>query len=213
MSTGDSSRGPAEQGSPDAQQDGRRRRREQGRLATLDAAIDLILVGAGPPTVEQVAAEAGVSVSSVYRYFDTVDELRQACIWRYLERYGDLMAIPDIGHHDLERRIGNLVDARLTFYETVEPVARFARRQAATSADMAATLQRVRATWSDQLAQHFATELAQMEPSARLERLSVIALLTSFEGWDQVAEIGLSRDAISRAWRTHLHVLLDASAD
>jgi len=211
MSTGGSSQQPAEHRRADVRPDGRRLRREQGRLATLDAAIDLILAGVSPPTAEQVAAEAGVSVASVYRYFDTVDELRQACIWRYLERYHELMAIPDIGHHDLTRRIENLVDARLTFYETVEPVARFARREASRSADMAATLQRVRATLSDQIAQHFAVELDQMETSVRLERLGVIAMLTSFEGWDQVAEVGLSRDSIARAWGTHLRVLLDPS--
>ena len=43
--------------------DGRRLRREHGRLVTLDATIDLILAGISPPTVEQIASEAGVSVA------------------------------------------------------------------------------------------------------------------------------------------------------
>jgi AcrR family transcriptional regulator len=210
MSTGEPSRRPAEDRGGGIRPDGRRLRRELGRLATLDAAIDLVLAGISTPTAEQVAARAGVSVASVYRYFDTVDELRQACIRRYLERYHELMAIPDIGHHDLARRIENLVQGRLTFYETVEPIARFARREASRSDDIAATLQRVRATLSDQIAQHFSVELDRMEAPARLERLGVIAVLTSFEGWDQIAEVGLSRDAIARAWATHLRVLLDA---
>ena len=191
--------------------DGRRLRREHGRLVTLDATIDLILAGISPPTVEQIASEAGVSVASVYRYFDSIDELRKACIWRYLDRYNDLMAIPEIGHHDLGERIGHVVDSRLRFYETVEPIARFARREATQSGDVNETLQRVRATLSDQLAQHFSLELDRLRPAERAERLAVITLLTSFEGWDQMAAAGLARDSIARAWVTHLTVLLDES--
>jgi len=193
--------------------DGRRLRREHGRVVTLDATIDLILAGISPPTVEQVASEAGVSVASVYRYFDSIDELRMACIRRYLDRYSDLMEIPEIGQYDLADRIRHVVDSRLRFYETVEPIARFARREAARSTDMDETLQRVRATLSDQLAQHFAVELDRLRPAERAERLAVVTLLTSFEGWDQMAVAGLSRDSIARAWSTHLTVLLDDSAD
>jgi len=189
--------------------DGRRLRREQGRTAVLDASIDLVLAGISPPTVEQIAEQAGVSVASVYRYFATVDELRSAGIVRYLERYGHLMTLPDDGDHELDHRIGRLVDARLRFYETVEPVARLARRQAASSPETAATLAGVRATLADQLSQRFAVELDRLRPAARAERLATITVLTSFEAWDQMTELGLSRDAIGRAWRTHLRLLLD----
>jgi AcrR family transcriptional regulator len=206
--------GPSDESSGDrSSTDGRRLRREQGRLVTLDATIDLILAGISPPTVEQIASEAGVSVASVYRYFDSNDELRKACIWRYLDRYSELMAIPEIGHCDLAERIRHVIESRLRFYETVEPIARFARREATQSTDMDETLQRVRATLSDQLAQQFAVELDRLRPAERAERLAVVSLLTSFEGWDQMAAAGLSRDSIARAWSTHLTVLLDETAE
>ncbi len=189
--------------------DGRRLRREQGRIAVLDATIDLILAGVQPPSVDQIADQSGVSTASIYRYFSTVDELRRAGITRYLDRYNDLMAIPDIGVGGLDERVDNLVTSRLAFFETVAPISRLARQQATTSPAMSDTLERVRATLKDQLAQHFAIELDAMRPAARVERLAVIATLTSFEGWDQLAEFGLTRAAIGRAWRNHLGVLLD----
>ncbi|MEM7324954.1 MAG: TetR family transcriptional regulator, partial [Actinomycetota bacterium] len=49
--------------------DGRTARRERGRLAVIDAAFRLLESGE-PATTERLAAEAGTSTSSLYRYFD-----------------------------------------------------------------------------------------------------------------------------------------------
>ncbi len=51
--------------------DGRRARRERGRIAVSDAVIDLAFEGNANPTAEQVAKRAGVSVASLFRYFET----------------------------------------------------------------------------------------------------------------------------------------------
>jgi AcrR family transcriptional regulator len=189
--------------------DGRRLRREQGRLAVVDATIDLVLAGYADLTVEQIADQAGVSVASVYRYFATLDELREAGIQRYFERYSDVMAISGIGEGTLAERIDSVVTARLGLYTSVEPVARFARRQAGRVQPIRETLRRVRLTLSDQLAQQFAPELDRMRPTARQERLAVITVLTAFESWAQMRELGIQPASIERAWRTHLTVLLD----
>ena len=89
--------------------DGRRLRREHGRIAVVDAMIDLVLAGRTPPTTEEIAAHAGVSTASVFRYFDSLDDLRREGIQRYLERYDHLLDVPEIGEHDLDRRIAALV--------------------------------------------------------------------------------------------------------
>ena len=62
--------------------DGRRARRERGRLAVSDAVIDLVGEGNTDPTSEQVAERAGVSVASLFRYFETLEELRQETLRR-----------------------------------------------------------------------------------------------------------------------------------
>ncbi|MEZ5298868.1 MAG: TetR/AcrR family transcriptional regulator [Ilumatobacteraceae bacterium] len=188
--------------------DGRRRRRELGRIAVVDAVIDLILDGGGPPTAEQIADRADVSVASVYRYFESLDELRRVGVQRYFERIDHLIAIPDIGVGPLPDRIDALVGARLDFYRSTEPINRMSRHQAPDVAEMRTTLQRVRATLADQIAQHFAPELADLTPTAKRDRVAVIAALTSFEAWDLLHDQGLDRAAIRRAWRTHLTLLL-----
>jgi AcrR family transcriptional regulator len=190
--------------------DGRRRRREIGKLAVVDAVIDLILDGAAPPTAEQIAERADVSVASVFRYFSSLDELRRLGVQRYFERIDHLLEIDAIGDGPLPSRIDDFVASRLEYYRLTEPMARVARHQAFVVDEMRTSLQRVRATLADQIAQHFAPELEALRPAGRTDRLAVIAALTSFEAWDLMREQGLDRAAIRRAWRTHLALLLDA---
>lgn len=170
----------------------------------LDATIDLVLRWHVPPTADQVAEEAGVSVASIFRYFDNLGDLQRSAISRFLERHHHLLELPDIGEHSLQRRISTLVDGRVRFYESVGPVARLARAKGFDVPEFATTLDLIRSTQSDQLALHFAVELRQLRASARRERLGLIAVATSFEAWDLLHREGLDRAAVSRAMRTGL---------
>lgn len=188
--------------------DGRRLRREQGRTAVVDAMIDLVLDGRTPPSAEEIAERAGVSTASVFRYFDSLDDLRRHGIQRYLERYDHLLDIPDIGEHDLTRRVATLVEARQRFYETIDPMARLARAQALTVPELDEALGRVRATLTDQLSEHFVGELAAERPARRREVVALVAALTSYESWEQLHRQGLDRAAVARAMRLGVERLL-----
>jgi len=190
--------------------DGRRRRRELGRLAVIDAVIDLILDHHVPPAAEQVAERAGVSVASVFRYFATLDDLRREGIQRYFERIDHLVTVPGIGDGALAERIHRLVAARLDYYEQAAPVARLARRQAADVPELRSTLQRVRSTLADQISQHFALELDDADPERHHQRVGVLATLTSFESWDQLIAAGFAPPSIAEAWRRAIMALLAA---
>ena len=181
--------------------DGRRLRREQGRIAVVDAMIDLVLAGHMPPTADEVAAQAGVSTASVFRYFDHLDDLRRQGIQRYLERYDHLLDIPDIGERGLTHRIATLVEGRQRFYETIDPMARLARAQALTVPELDDALGRVRATLADQLSEHFAVELRGLRAAQRRELVALVAALTSYESWEQLHRQGLGRAAVGRAMR------------
>ncbi len=170
--------------------DGRHLRRERGRRAVIDAVIDLVLEGETPPSAETVAARAGVSQASVFRYFDTLDELRHDAVDRYILRFADLLGIPDVGVGPAPERVRRLVAARDAFFERTAPMARLTRRQSVDVPELAETLDRLRSTFIDQIAQHFAPELERLEPRARKHRVAAIAALTSFEGWDQLAALG-----------------------
>ena len=190
--------------------DGRRARRERGRLAAIDAMLDLILEGHHPPPVEEIAERADVSVASVYRYFETLDDLRAQAIEQYFQRFSHLFEVPDVGVGTLDRRIRSLVDARAVQHETTSPVARMVRSRASEIADLDTNLRLLRASQSDQVRRHFEPELATVAPAARDDTMATIATLTSFESWDQFQRAHHRSPAQTRrAWTKALHRILD----
>jgi AcrR family transcriptional regulator len=189
--------------------DGRRARRERGRLAVSDAVIDLVFEGNTDPTSEQVAKRAGVSVASLFRYFETLKELRQETLHRYFKRYDHLFQLPDITESTLEHRTQVLVDRRAKLYETTEPMCRQARRRAPDVPDLDEELRSTRAMQADQIRQYFACELEALSPSASDDLVATINTLTSFESWDQIAhDHNRTPQQVRRTWTTALHQLL-----
>ncbi|MFV0316694.1 MAG: TetR/AcrR family transcriptional regulator [Microthrixaceae bacterium] len=186
--------------SPARNGDGRHLRRQQGRVATLDATIDLILAEA-PLSAESICEQAGISQASLFRYFDTLDDLRHAAIARYFQRFDALFAVPEVAHGPLSERVWAFVEARDRLYGQTAPMARFSRREASAVTEMAETLQRLRRTLADQIARHFASELEHLEDSEQNRRVAVLASLTSFESWDQMSALGTRqrRQAIAEA--------------
>jgi AcrR family transcriptional regulator len=168
--------------------DGRRARRERGRLAVTDAMIDLVLEGHAPPSAELVASRAGVSLASLFRYFENLDQLRRATIARYLDRFAELFEVPDEGHGTLDERLARFAGSRVRLYEVTGPMARLARRQAATVPDLDDTLHRFRATQVEQIRRHFATELDLLPAGRRDDLVAMISTITSFESWAQLRD-------------------------
>lgn len=195
-------------GVPEVEPDGRRARRERNRAAVIDAVFELMTEGHLPPAVDDVAARADVSVSSVFRYFDSLDDLQQQTIDRYFERFAPLFELtPAAG--DLEDRVAALVDARLALYEAIAPIARMARARAGDQPRLAETLARTRRSFHDQLRSHFAEDLAGMGRAEADDRLALVDALTAFEAWDLLrATHDRSRARIRRAWNRGVLALL-----
>ena len=85
--------------------DGRSAIRDRNRNAVLDAVLDLFSEDNLSPGPEEVALRVGLSVRSVYRYFDDHDSLTRAAIARNIERVTPLFLIPAIGEGDVDGRI------------------------------------------------------------------------------------------------------------
>lgn len=190
--------------------DGRRARRARGRLAVIDAMVDLIQEEQAPPTAQAIAERAGVSISSLFRYFDNLDELREQSTIRFFERYASFFEIPDIGVGPFDERVGRYVVARITLYETIAPVSRLVRARSLDHPDLARTLSRVRHRMADQCRAHFAPELEPMTPAAQDDVVALLSALTSFEAWDLLQdELGRTPRQVQRSWlhavRTLLH--------
>lgn len=192
--------------------DGRRARRERGRRAVIDAMMDLVQAGQIPPTAEQVAARAGVSVASVFRYFDSLDELQQETISRFFERYRSAFDIPAIGAGSLDERVDAIVRARLSLYETIEPFARLARARSIDHPHMAAIVATMRRRLAEQVRTHFAAELDALTPAVGDDAVGLLATMTSFEAWDQLHhELDRSSRQIRRAWSQGIRSVISST--
>ncbi len=172
----------------------------------MDALVDLLSEGAGVPGAEEIAARAGVSVSSLFRYFDGLEDLKNQTIERYLARYASLLDVPDLGEGELAERIDGFVEARLRLYDAVAPISRLARARAYDQPAMAAPLAQTRAMFVDQIRRHFAPELTGADA---LHRVIQIDALTSFESWDlEHTAHGHAVAEVRSAWRSGLSRLL-----
>jgi AcrR family transcriptional regulator len=188
--------------------DGRRARRERNRALVVDAMFELVRSGRHAITVDDIAEVAGVSPSSVFRYFDGLDDLQHQTVSAYFERFAPLFEVESAS--DREGRIANLVDARLALYDATAPIARLARARALDHDPLAGALASTRDRLTRQIASHFDPDLARLGRAERTDRVALIDTLTSFESWDLLATAhGRSPARIRRAWTTGLAAVLD----
>lgn len=196
------------EGRDGAKIDGRRARRARGRDAVIDAVFTLLQQGQLRPDVDAVAERAGVSVSSVFRYFDNLDDLYRATIERYFDQFAPLFAVPATGQGPLDDRIARFVDARLALYQAIGPIARAARARAGDHPHLAHTLQDTRVMLAGQVREHFAPELSSRTSARADDLVALIDSLTSFEAWDLLTgSHRRTRPQVRRAWRAGLEAL------
>jgi AcrR family transcriptional regulator len=166
---------------PATELDGRRARRGRNREAVVDALLALFREGVLSPSVANVAERSGVSLRSVFRYFDDLDEMGRIAIARHTQNVQHLFPLPKIGEGTREDRIHRLVDHRLALYEEVAPVVRATMLRAPFQPVVAAGLAERRAYLRGQIDEQFAPELAQLSDTDRFVVASAADALTSFE--------------------------------
>lgn len=204
----------AQSAPPSAPVDGRRARRERSRTAVIDAVFSLLRDGNIPPTVEDVAERAGVSVSSIFRNFDGLDDLQRQVFDVFRERYSDLFAPAVEPDAPRARRIEAHVRIRLELFEAAWPMMHVARQRALDSQPIADGVARNRSELSVQTRHHFAAEAQQLTPTGAASLIGVIDTLTSPEGYEVMRTAhGRSHRQIGRAWRTAIDALLAAWPD
>lgn len=170
--------------------------------------VDLLLEQGHLPSVQEVASRAGVSMSSVYRYFENLDELRADTIARTLERYRPLFVLDPPARGELADRVRVLVATRARNYETLAPVARLVRARAGDQLELATVLDEVRREQLRQIRELFARELADRTRSEADDLVAAVLSLTSFEAWDLQRALGRSAAQIRRSWTQVLTRLL-----
>lgn len=170
------------------------------RIRAIDAFIDLVLETHLPPTTEEVAQRAGISMATFFRYFENLDEMRRAAQLRTLERF-PLFEVPDLGEGPRAERIERFAALRVALWEEVHPLARVQRANALQDPGAASMVDFGRQAMADQVRAHFAPELRALTSARREETVVTIASLTSVESWEQFRlAYGRSPLQTRRAW-------------
>jgi TetR/AcrR family transcriptional regulator, regulator of autoinduction and epiphytic fitness len=163
--------------------DGRRARRAANRQTVVDAMISLFAEGRLTPTAIEIAERAGLSVRSLFRYFDDVDDLAAAAIDYQATLAYPLLTLDAEPDDPLEFRIARLVESRVRQYQLLAPAARAARAVAHQRPAVAAKLAEVNGVRREQIRSLFAAEFAAMQPHDTRRTLAAVDVLCSFESY------------------------------
>ncbi|WP_028644170.1 TetR/AcrR family transcriptional regulator [Nocardioides sp. URHA0020] len=181
------------------QEDGRTARRGRNSAAVLDTVHEMFVEGNFSPSVEDVAARSGVSLRSVYRYFEDTEALLHLAIERRIAVVGELYALDALGEGTQEARVLALVNQRLVLHSKLAPTIRAALLRAPFSPQIAEQVRQRRDVLAGQVAAQFAQETAALSGSRREELLAWIDALCSFDTMEDLrVRRGLS---LSRARR------------
>lgn len=179
----------------------RRSAPSERRTRVLDAFIDLVLEGELPPSTEALSHRARISLATLFRYFDTLDQLRLEAATRFVQRYPDLFRVPDIGVGPRDERIARFAAIRVALWEKIHRPARLARSEALQDPGAAQIVHWGRTTMADQIRRHFDVELRKLTPARRADAVASIASLTSVESWEHFRlAFGRSPAQTRRAW-------------
>ena len=163
--------------------DGRRQRRERNREAVVQAALELVREGELAPGAEAVAARAGLSARSVFRYFDDLDDLCRAAIAHQLALVGPILGreLPHEG--SLTDRVTAVVAQRASLFETMGPIGTFARLRAPFQPLIAEQLATGRRLLRDRLRATLAPELAELAAEDADTLVAAADVMCSFEAF------------------------------
>lgn len=174
-----------ESGQPEsgASQDGRLTRAARTRAAVVDALLTLNERGNLRPTARDIAAEAGVSLRSLYVHFDDLEALFVAAAERHTDRLAALVG-PLVVEGDLATRIEALMARYATLYEAGAGVRRAALLQEPFSPALQQALTLGRKVARSTIRQMFAPELAAAGSEAGEALARALEIVTSAATWD-----------------------------
>jgi AcrR family transcriptional regulator len=191
--------------------DGRLARSQRTRGAIVDALIALLEAGSVQPTVEDIAAHAGVAPRTVVQHYPDREALFAAVSERRQPQVDALMgSVSDQG--PAQARVDALVEQRVRLYEWIGPVRRAALLMEPFSENVHAALEGARAVKRAEAVRVFAREIAAVEGACdRAALQSAIAAVVSFSAWDVLrTQQGLEVEGARAAMRRALAALVGA---
>jgi AcrR family transcriptional regulator len=163
--------------------DGRAARKAATRDAIADALLDLIAEGDLRPTAREIAAQAGISLRSVYVHFDDLEDLFCAAAARHLSRIAPMLkTIPATGA--VRERAAALMQQRARLYDRMGNVARATQLQAPFSPTLERIVNNAHVRARKEIESVFAPELATLTPARRARLVALLDVITGAHAWD-----------------------------
>lgn len=191
--------------------DGRTARARRTREAIVDAVLGLLDAGDLRPSVEDIAARAGVSPRSIFQHFGDRETLLRAVGMRQTERVSQIVEhLPDTG--PFEDRLEAFVEQRARVLEFITPVRRSALLNEPFSEGSHAGLQAFRAFKRAEAERVFAPELDARPAGEREEVVRALGAVTDWNTWEALrAHQGLSVADARAVMRRTIGALIRAS--
>lgn len=191
--------------------DGRTARARRTREAIVDAVLGLLDAGDLRPSVEDIAARAGVSPRSIFQHFGDRETLLRAVGMRQTERVSQIVEhLPDTGPFD--DRLEAFVEQRARVLEFITPVRRSALLDEPFSEGSHAGLQAFRAFKRAEAERVFAPELDARPAGEREEVVRALGAVTDWNTWEALrAHQGLSVAEARAVMRRTIGALIRAS--
>lgn len=190
--------------------DGRRARRDRNQASVVEALLELFAEGQLHPTAQQLAQRSGVSLRSVFRYFDDMQDLTLRALEVQLARVAPLYELaPRPDGASLAERIATVAAHRARLYYAVAPVVRGASLRFHRSPELAERAERQRELVRAQVAHYFAPELDRLHGDERTILLGCLEAAAQFEtGEHLTGRVGLEPDQLEAAFRLSMTRLL-----
>jgi AcrR family transcriptional regulator len=182
-------------------QDGRIVRGLRTRQALIQATVDLIQAGDVEPTSAAIATIAGVSSRALFQHFTNLADLYAAAFDLAVSRAFEGTR-PIDSAAPLSNRIDLLVLDRAEQFEQWLPVWHFAERVRSVAPAVGLGVAQLRKLLRERLANWFANELSNLDPSSRDLVLDSLDVAFGLDSWMNMREqLRLSPVHASRTWR------------
>jgi TetR/AcrR family transcriptional regulator, regulator of autoinduction and epiphytic fitness len=190
--------------------DGRVARSRRTRAAIVDALIDLLETGHVQPTIEEIAAHAGVSPRTVFQHYADREALFAAVGEQRSAQLEQLMGAIDAADA-LPARVAAVVAQRAGVFEWIAPVRRAALLMEPFSANTHAALDGFRVAKRADVARVFAAEIARRPDGEHAELAAALGAVGSWSFWSALRDQqGLNVEQASAVLGRTLLALLTA---
>lgn len=189
----------------DRGEDGRKSRRSQNRIRVLEAFLELIEEYAGLPSPEKIAEQAEVSRRSIFRYFDSLDELVAEAYHHQIELLQEKFSPPEPLQDPQELNKSSLKEFVVYLSSIYEYTASMRKvlSEKGLPAEILDKLNRMRSqTLKNRLSRHFDVVLEEEMVSGNMDNfLYGLEAALSPESWDYLrGPCDLSRERARKVW-------------